>query len=410
MVFIPYVEIPNNPNTAPGTPLGNMLREAAKLANQVNDQFPDWARPAPPILDPAGEGIRQLANDPLPKPIPLPPFEGGQCCGTTYAITYQYQTPGGLQQVSAAFTGKLGAPEIASSGPGQVGARIPYVRCDGVTQYLNAWANVDIETYQNGVYSQIAIVSLEPLFGEDNCGDPLPVFPPIIPRPTDLERRVPVVIAPNITIPVGFVYVRPEIDVNIDADLNFNIPVTINLPDLNMNFGFDVGGVNINIGSGGPGVVLPTKPDPRNPSPPAKPSPTSVDRDLLFVINQLRRIKEEVDDIKDCACEEETQVSTTVFAAARSRIITLPPRTILVRLVATQYSNNVKNQAGIDGPDVLYLGWASFGYAGNGWEERSPIDYDNKSFIPKEQPQSFSYTMYEGGQAQAIVYYETNVT
>lgn len=408
MPFIPYVEIPSNPNLAPDTPLGQMVREAAKLANTINDQFPDWARPAPPILDPVGEGLSQLANDPRVKPVPLPPFAGGQCCGTTYAITYQYQTPGGLQQVTGSFTGKLGAPQIVSSGPGLLGANIPYTRCDGVTQFLAAWANVSIESYKDGSYSAIAIVSLEAVNGPDDCGDPLPVYPPVIPDTDDLDITIPIVIAPNLTIPINFVYIRPEVDVNIDADLNFNIPVTINLPDVNLSFGFDVGGVNINIGKGGGGVVLPTKPDPREPSPKPTPTGNGSDRDLLFVINQLRRIKEEVDDIKECACEPGTSVQAISYPADVARVINLPARTFLVRLTINQKPLNAKTQWGQGAPDVYYAGWASFGYANGGWEDRMPIDYLEKSFIPPRQPQSFSYTCYVGFTASLIVYYEVD--
>lgn len=409
MAFIDYIEIPNHPAVAEDTVLGQMLREAAKLVNDVNDNFPDWARPVPRIIEPWGDAVRTIAGRPGPPPIPALPFVGGQCCGTTYEIVYQYLTPGGTSTVNAAFTGKLGAPQITSSPDGLLGASIPYTRCDGVVQRLAGWANVTPKAYQDGLYGPITIAAVIPLYGgSNNCGDPLPVYPPIIPTDDDLKRTGDIVISPDITIPVGFVYVRPDIDVDVNVDANFNVPVTINLPDFDIDFNFDVGGVNINIGTGGNGTTIPTKPDVRDPKPQPSFKQTNYDAEFRFINSQLRRLKEEIDDIKECACDDPPVVNTTTYGAAQSRTITLPARTILVRLVATSYSNNVKNQAGINGPDVLYLGWASFGYAGQGWEERSPIDYDNKSFIPKRQPESFSYTMYTGGSAQVVVYYETD--
>lgn len=410
MPYVPWFEIPNNPNLAPGTPLGDMLRGAAGLVNQVNDQFPDWARPVPPILDPVGEGVSQLANQPRLIPRPQLPFTGGQCCGTTYAITYNYVAAGVGQTVSAAVTGKIGGPQIISGADGTLASVVPVTRCDGVVQLLLSWANVGIEAYQSGEYRGIIIDSVEPLFGTDDCGDPLPIFPPDIPTADDLTIIIPIVISPTLTIPVNFVYVRPEIDVNADVDLNFNIPVTVNLPDFNMNFSFDVGGVNINIGSGGNTTVLPTKPDPRDPKPVAKPTPTGNDSDFLYIINQLRRIKEVVDDTKECACGTPTITQTVSYPAANSRVISLPAKAFLVRMTLTETPTNIRKQNGMDAPDVVYAGWAAFGYAGGGWEDRQPIDYAEKAFIPPREAQGFSYTCQVGCKASLIVYYEVETS
>lgn len=409
MAFIDYVTIPNHPAVAEDTVLGQMLREAAKLVNQVNDNFPDWARPVPRIIEPWGDAVRTLAGIPGPPPIPELPFTGGQCCGTTYEIVYQYTTPFGTQTVTGAFTGKLGAPRIISNGPGLIGTDIPVTRCDGSMQYLAGWAFVSVESYFEGLYGPISIAAVNPLFGGSNdCGDPLPVFPPAIPTPDDLKRTGDIVISPSLTIPVAFVYVRPDIDVDVDVDAKFNIPVTINLPDFNIDFNFDVGGVNINIGTGGNTTVIPTKPDVRDPQPKPSFKETNYDAEFRFINSQLRRLKEEVDDIKDCACETPTTIQTVSYPAANARVIALPAKTFLVRLTIDEKPANAKQQWGAGAPDVFYAGWASFGYAGGGWSERLPIDYLEKSFIPPRQPQGFSYTCYVGFTASLVVYYEVD--
>lgn len=411
MAFIDYIDFPNHPAVAEDTVLGQMAREAARLINDVNDNFPDWARPVPRIIEPWGDAVRTIANRPGPPPIPALPFTGGQCCSTTYEIVYQYVTPGGTSTVNAAFTGKLGSPQVVSQPDGLLGANIPYTRCDGVTQYLAAWANVAPESYQDGLYGPITIAAVIPLYGgANNCGDPLPVFPPAIPRPDDLRRTGDIVIAPGLTIPVNFVYIRPDIDVDVNVDAKFNIPVTINLPDFNIDFNFDVGGININIGTGGGGTTIPTKPDVRDPKPQPSFKETNYDAEFRFINSQLRRLKEEIDDIKDCACETPTNVQTISYPAAESRTIALPAKTFLVRLTMTQVPTNARKQFGGDAPDVLYAGWAAFGYAGGGWAERMPIDYAEKSFIPPEEAQGFSYTCYTLYKASLVVYYEVEST
>lgn len=407
MAFIDYIDFPNHPAVAEDTVLGQMAREAAKLVNDVNDLFPDWARPVPRIIEPWGDAVRTIAGRPGPPPIPALPFVGGQCCSTTYEIVYQYLTPGGTSTVTAAFTGKLGAPQITSSPDGLLGASIPYTRCDGVVQRLAGWANVDPQAYKDGLYGPISIAAVTPLFGGlNNCGDPLPVYPPVIPSDDDLRRTGDIVIAPGLTIPVAFVYVRPDIDVDVNVDAKFNIPVTINLPDFNIDFNFDVGGININIGTGGGGTTLPTKPDTRDPKPQPSFKETNYDAEFRFINSQLRRLREQVDELEECACDTPTIVRTVSYPAAVARVIALPPRTFLVRLTIVDKPANPKTQWGSGAPDVYYAGWASFGYAGGGWSDRMPIDYLEKSFIPPRQPQGFSYTCYVAFSASLTVYYE----
>lgn len=409
MPYVPWFEIPQNPNLAPGTPLGDMLRAAAGVVNGVNDQFPDWARPVPPILDPVGEGVSQLANQPRLIPRPQLPFTGGQCCGTTYAVTYNYVAAGTTQTISAAVTGKIGGPQIITGADGTLASVVPVTRCDGVVQLLLSWANVGLSAYQSGEYRGIVIESVEPLFGDDDCGDPLPIFPPDIPTDIDLNFTIPIVIAPSLTIPVNFVYVRPEIDVDADIDLNFNIPVTINLPDFNMNFSFDVGGVNINIGRGGGGVVLPTKPDPREPKPTPTPKPTTDNRDLQYIINQLRRIKEVADDIKDCACKPDETITFTDYATEESGVFNLPANTIGCQLTLTSIASNNKNQDGGTAPDVQYSGWAWYRTSQGGLSERLPIDAVQKYYPFVENCTQFAFTCYRGNSAQLRVYYKVPV-
>ena len=409
MPFVPYPDVINVPDLAPSTPLGQMLRTAAELAHTVNTLVPGWAQPFPYLFFPAREGIKSLVQNPLPDPPLEIPVPGGQCCSTTYEVTTQYKVNGVTNTQVVQVTGKIGAPKIFEGVPGTLSAAVTYYACDGVERLILAWGNVSYQAYSDGLYTAPRVVAITPQFGgSNNCGDLLPYYPPTVPTADDLRIIEPIIIAPNVTVPIAFVYVRPEVDINVDADLNVNIPVTVNLPDININFNFDLGGINIQIG-GGVGNYSPNKPIP--PGSQDKPTikPPSGDFDINSIKKRLNEIYKLSEDIKECACGEDTVVNFQDFAVESSGIFNLPANTIGCQLTLTSISKNNKNQDGGTAPDVQYSGWAWYRTSQGGLSERTPVDAAQKYFPYVENTTQFAYTLYTGNLAQLRVYFKQPV-
>jgi hypothetical protein len=178
-------------------------------------------------------------------------------------------------------------------------------------------------------------------------------------------------------------------------------------------FNVDVGGVNINFNLGGitfslggsrtAPIRLPGS-DPR----PLPPSPTSP-RDPATNCSQpdFSEVLKLLEDIKDCACEEDKVVRSTAFAPATGLQAALPSGAFLVRLSISPGSN-VKLQVGEQSaPDVLYLGWISFGSDGS-FGERSNISFPSSVFPVPDGATSFAYSLNYKSIGTATVFSRVN--
>ena len=407
-MLVPWDEL-SKPAYGNGTQIGSAIQQAGAFLCDMYQRFPRWLFPDPTGFGALVQGISDqlCSGTPVPPPLPYPPIPGGKCFCVTYRISwisklFAAPAPGSID-VKGPVT-VLGY-ETNETGLLQYSIVAQNNTCTAPYKFA-VISNFTAEDFANGLaYVQdVAIVRLDGL--PDTCGDQVPRPDPIIPTVPDLNRVVPIVIAPSVTIFTPITLIRPTLAINLDANVNINVQPTFNFPDIGLNIGFDIGGVNINnsfnIGGASPPIPLP---DPRD-NPPKLPPGQNTDVDLTKVYKELDEIKDELDAIKQCACDEYTLTAQTLDIG-NSGEVSLPPNTQYVRVQITTTAPAFKRQNGVNGPDVLHAGWAWFRVAGNGLSEREPIDNTQKVFFAPQGSNSFAWTVYAGGVATITAYKRT---
>lgn len=405
MTLIPYLEIPTNPNTAPGTPLGSLIDAAAQLAIAVNNISPQWSQPLPYLIRPAIKGLEQLTGIPFSFPDPVPPFTGGQCECELYRVNITTNAGPNTDTFNVDVNGPISGLYWASGlVPGNWDYRFQHLTAQCTPTFFNVFANISSEDRQDGTVTA-TINSVTPLGTfTDVCGDPIPTYPEIIPVAANLNSTASIPLPQGGFFPTPLVYIQPQINFDVNLNLNFDVPITIVAPDLGIQIGFNVGGVNLNFGVPGSKQPPSENPDPRSPKP-LPPYPYPDYNDILQKIkDDVKAQGDLLKELFDCVCDERKQVITTAIPNNNSGCFTCPEYTRAVSLQLTQIASNNRNQAGISAPDVEYAGWAWFQYRNVGLGERLPVDGQNKIFIPTGEPTSFCYTLYAGNEAQGIIY------
>jgi hypothetical protein len=209
------------------------------------------------------------------------------------------------------------------------------------------------------------------------------------------------VLAPVVPIIPVFI----DADLNINADFNFDIRPTLQVGPFNIQ----IGPSNVEIYPSLPGRESPRlppgsdRPNPDDPVPPTRPpapSPPESGKgcESVWTKTQVAKVFSELDDIKECACDELGDEFVILGALSPSATITIPKgKRIVVRITVNQVPVNAKKQwGGGSAPDVLYAGWWSYGPNGAG--ERLPIHYFDQQVQIGNQPASFkvTVTLYEG--------------
>lgn len=411
MVQIPYGDIGSGA-TAPGTPLGDMLGAAGDFVCDMYENYPDWS-----IGDPTGFGsiargiwdnlCRPQRGDP---PFPQLPPPGGQCECQLYEVSGSFALFGPSQPWSATLRGPIGQARLYGLAGGNLAFGFYHQNnaCNG-WQVFNIVSNFTAEDWKEGRVSA-TLTSISPVGGQpDLCGDRPPIYPPSIPTAPELERETPINFSPTVVIPVGFVYIRPNIDIDVDARANIDVGVDVNL-DVGVNFNFNLGGVNISFGGGGGSPTPPLPPADPRPNPPVAPNPPLAPGTDI-VLDELDEIQNLLEDIKDCACQYEGTLRTTQYNIANSRTVSTPPRTIGATIELTQIPSNGSGQwGGENAPDVEYAGWGWFKYEDDGLSERLPVDAKNKAFIPpRPGAVGFAYTLKVGYLGILRVHYLESV-
>jgi len=180
-------------------------------------------------LYPLTSGLRRklCSDDPNNDPQLELPFEGGQCEGTTYLITWTVNAPGSPPNNQS--NDRIGPLTLSRAlEPGDAEAE-----CDeGLT--FNRYTMLSAQTplgLGSGCGVTVTNIQVSPLFGApDNCGDPPP--PPVGP-------------------PAPVFYEAPDITYNIDGDTTITVPIAFTFSpvyvaldgSLNIPVTFDVGGV-----------------------------------------------------------------------------------------------------------------------------------------------------------------------
>lgn len=418
--------------TADGTP--NTLTQIADVATDALCNL-YYHSPAAFITNDGGGGPifgaqRALLDTacaprhPLP-PLPVPPFDGGQCpvyYNLTTTLTARSSNDGGASFDSASTVVVQGdvrsiyrkdIGEAVSSGI--PGGRLAQIICicrnsnaspssepapDGYHSYVLASSNPFAYV---GYSSSFARLDGQP----DNCGDPAPVYPPNTVTNNDFRTTNNINVSPTINVPVSITVVPTF------------APVTnIFRPELNI----DVGGINVNVSLGGltfsPALSIPINvpvPSPIDNVNPVTPKPippggtsggTGVD-----LTGTNKKVDDAIKAINDC-CDSQSphpkpkpdKTDVTEIGSGRSGVFVVPDRCFKISLEMTARSTNEKEQDGVLAPSVLYAGWAWFIDEGK-CGERVPVDNAGKFYsVPERFSGSFAYTLYKGYSATIKAY------
>lgn len=116
-----------------------------------------------------------------------------------------------------------------------------------------------------------------------------------------------------------------------------------------------------------------------------------------------------LEDIKECACDEETTVQSSVLGSGRGGKFTLPAKTVRVRVVITSLGSNVRLQ-GAEGtaPDVHFVGWYAFGSASM-MGDRTSISFIENSFDCPEDSTHFAFSLNYQSVGIATAFYKEPV-
>lgn len=396
MAFLTFDQLNEQQGTDTGNALRNAANAAANLVCELYEQYPKGI--IPQLGDPTGIGdFNQGLADSLCRPRgkepgpPSVPFQGGQCPNVTYAVTYTYSGEGVPNGGGTVFlVGPIGPPIVRETNRDNLGpvflGSIP--NGGGV---FNAFSNLYASGFGEGP-PPFTITNVVRTGGfPDTCGNPAPVYPNPLPPPTAFDRPAPVgppgavVTVPVTLIPVLF---RP--------DISFRPEFNVDVGGVSVNF--NLGGVDININPpGGNGVRSPSvdpRPNPPTPIAPRSPQPGTPECNLGPVIDLL-------EDIKDCACEEDGNIVEVALGTTEGGCFTLPAKTVGVR-VSGNFSVRVKTQVGSGtAPDVRFAGWIAFGTA-NSPGQRIPLDFASATFFNPPDASAVCVSINYGGTASLV--------
>lgn len=401
-----------DPAYGAGTAIGSMISAAGGFYCDMIRKYPNWSLQNPLGLDPISRGINdKLCGGSPPLPLPdNPAVPGGKCQCVQYDVAYTGRLAQG-SSFSGVFRVRGGISQAQyftnSSGNIAFGFKAYNEQCNRVESF-NVIDNVtlaDIESGQAfGRIDTITRVDGQP----DLCGDQPPTYKPIVPPVNEVNRVVPILIAPGIAIAAPIIFIRPTANININPTLNFNLTPVFNFPSLGINISPKINGIEINntinfVGGNQPGL-----PDPR-PDPPTIPPSAGSDTDLTEVYRRLTELKNLSDEIKECACDENPPLTAIGLGTGNSFTASLPANTKFVVMTIIEIPGNRKFQDGLFAPDVLYAGWAWFGYEPNFLALRDPVDSERKVFFAQPGAKQFAWTLYQGFRATCVAYSETTV-
>lgn len=402
---ISFITLNENPGTLGPSTLLNAGNAAADLVCDLYEKYPTGILPSigrTPISDLTDGLLRDLCGPrgKLP-PDRTIPFNGGQCNCVSYNVEYGFTTATGTSGVSGTtINGPISSVKVAftgTTGGGTPGYGIVTTgrnsACNGTRQATDLAGSA--------VGLKITSVTITRSDGNpDTCGNPEPQY-------DDNPDGANYSINPTININGG------PITVPVTLAPTFFTPVNIFRPELNV----DVGGINVKFDLGGltfspsinptTNITLPSS-NPLNPLPPARPgNPKDCpDLNLAPVFDRFNDVDNQLDTIQDCACGPDKIIRTTAYGAQDSRTIAIPPDCIGVRLTINEVGARVRSQYGnSNGPDVYFIGWASFGNGSDGGD-RFPISYlSNFYFCPKDAT-TFSYTTTYESTASLLVLFK----
>jgi hypothetical protein len=416
-ISVPYPQVGEALGELAGTPAGTVLDAIAKGAAGTGPIAPalDWLEQnGGPFASGFIKGLRRGMGGTVPPPTGL--FSSP--CELSYLIRIRtwnlFASGDAPNNVWTRGQTSFGGLDVRAQGDG---VSYTYVDSNGaqVEGFYSFPAGISWESrYGPATYSY---VSTGAQANGQPCQSP-PGQPPIPPSPTAPvvpsppafnPTYLPVPVAPG--GPMVLAPVVPIIPVFIDADLNINADFNFDIrPTLQVGpFNIQIGPSNVEIYPSLPGRESPRlppgndRPNPTDPVPPTRPPAPSPPEngkgcESVWTKTQVAKVFTELDDIKECACDELGDEFVILGALNPSATITIPKgKRIVVRISVNQVPVNAKKQwGGGSAPDVLYAGWWSYGPNGAG--ERLPIHYFDQQVPIGNQPASFkvTVTLYEG--------------
>lgn len=416
MVQFPW-QFWSDPNAAIAPSVRQIGNRARDIGCDLYRRFPRWLTGdygAVALPNPVRLLWDMMCQDPADDPPgPEVPFTGGQC-PVRYTVVVNFSAAGGAPglppanfNVTLRPYGPIRGLRITANGGG--GKSLDLIGAEFFDPNIQAVYNVT--TWTDSAYSGETgtIVSLTREDGQpDECGDPPPEWPDVMPEPGDLT----------------FVT-----NINIDG-VDVSVPVIIPTINFNPNFNFqpqftvDIGGVRVTIDLGGidfsfdPTINLPRIPSGPDPRPPAdRPPPVTPptpgnggecpDVNLEPVLTAIAEVKQDteeilalIEELLNCDRCKREPITFNGYAlrssgAAQSGVVQLDPKSRWVRLEITQTPANARIQWGVDAPDVYFAGWYFF-ITGASANDRRPVHFLDNAYETVEGSQSFAYTLPAG--------------
>ena len=209
----------------------------------------------------------------------------------------------------------------------------------------------------------------------DDCGDPPSEYPPTNPQPSDFTTVINLLSEDGDTLTYNLEYIPTN---------NLSFPINFNLGGIEVVF--DLGGINFNfslLSIDGIPLPLPDGQDPPLPAP---------SDDVNRIIRCQRRYVPNANNYN----ESERSLDDPKTELVGNKIE-------FVKVTLNNMPKNVKQQFGVDGPNVIYAGWFEFQAESYNFV-RQPIHFINSLFVAPEGATGYAYTLYEGITGSATIY------
>lgn len=203
---------------------------------------PGWYTGSPSALGRDVGRVASLAMDSLCSDQPLPPpmtvpFQGGQCQGELYDVTFRQSNPttGVGNNFTRRLSGKLGGMTQRRIGIDPT-SKEPIIRYGFISGVSPTNPNGTDNDLSNGSVKTflVVLVGIVKVSGSDVCGNPPPSDPPApIGDSVSFDINLPDLrVSPSANIVVPVVIFKPTLNINPNLNVKFNID-------------FDVGGLKI---------------------------------------------------------------------------------------------------------------------------------------------------------------------
>jgi len=338
---------------------------------------------------------------------PSTPFLGGQGLGTYHVVVQGARTSTGIYTIDLPnIQGPVGGITATHADTGFPSPTTRYgMYFDGGRQTVNVGDLAD-----DDIASAPSIISITPNGAPDAYKNPIPQYDPLPYPPGILTPTIPFPFLPgNPEYPSEIVPFRrpggtPEIPAT-EPGQEEEPKITINIPDLGFTVDFKPGGVEPRQYNPQSYPERANQSDPKASTKTRPPTTCECECDLSDVVQRLKDIKDEEDDIKDLVTPPRYRTEVQQIGGGQGGTANLPPLPKVVRLTLQTIPSNARKQFVPNSPDVFYCGWYAFGSQTIYGGERIPVAYQDNTYIVPEGATTFTWGLYDGFSAIVRAYY-----